>query len=204
MLTNLLWLLVFTNSVINLISALSDPLKYSLENTCYKLPCRTYSITTSLIFFIVDIILLGILSHTNPILNTLPTYWYLGYGFLGLFVIYLNHNKSEIIVPNKRINPPPDIIFSKNVRFGLYLTSLTLYILIFSIRYLTEAQIVIPQQSTSEKLFWNRFSGYKPNNIINFVLSYAILLVIPLAILRTIIGDNYHPGFYNLPLSWRH
>ncbi len=204
MLTNLLWILVFSNSIINLLSALSDPLKYSIENSCYRIPCRTYSITTSVIFFIVDIILLGILSHTNPIIETLPTYWYLPYGFIGLFIIYLNHNKSEIIVPNKRINPPPEIIYSKNVRLGLYLISLLLYVVIFTIRYVNEAQNVIPKQSNMEKLFWNRFGGYQPNNITNFILSYFILLIIPLSILRVIIGAEYHPGWYNLPLSWRH
>lgn len=204
MVTNLLWILVFVNSIINLVSALSDPLKHSLENSCYKIPCRTYSITTSLIFFIVDIILLGILTHTNTILETLPTYWYLAYGFIGLFIIYLNHNNSEIILPNKKINPPPDILLSKNVRFGLYLTSVMLYLLIFSIRYIFEAQNVIPKQSNMEKLFWNRFGGYQPDNIIVFVLSYFTLIAIPLSILRLIKGDQFHPGYYNLPLSWRH
>ena len=37
MVTNLLWILVFVNSIINLVSALSDPLKHSLENIYYLL-----------------------------------------------------------------------------------------------------------------------------------------------------------------------
>ena len=204
MVTNLLWFMVFVNSIINLLSALSDPLKYSLENACYRLPCRTYSISTSVIFFVIDIILLGILTHTNPIIETLPTYWYLMYGFLGLFVIYLNFSKSEIITPNKRINPPPEIIYSKNVRLALYIVSLTLYVLIFIVRYVTEAQSVIPKQTELEKFFWNRFGGYKPDNITNFVLSYFVLIALPLSIIRVIKGVEYHPGWYNLPLSWRH
>ena len=204
MVTNLLWFMVFVNSIINIISALSDPLKYSLENACLRLPCRTYSISTSIIFFIIDIILLGILTHTNPIIDTLPTYWYLMYGFLGLFVIYLNFNKSEIIRPNKRINPPPEIIYSKNVRLTFYIISLTLYVLIFLVRYITEAQSVIPKQTELEKFFWNRFGGYKPDNITNFVLSYFVLIALPLSIIRVIKGVEYHPGWYNLPLSWRH
>ena len=204
MVTNLLWFMVFVNSIINILSALSDPLKYSLENACFRIPCRTYSILTSITFFVIDIILLGILTHTNPIIETLPTYWYLMYGFLGLFVIYLNHNKSEIIRPNKRLNPPPEILYSKNVRLAFYIISLTLYVLIFLVRYITEAQSVIPKQTPLERFFWNRFGGYQPNNITNFVLSYFVLIALPLSIIRVINGVEYHPGWYNLPLSWRH
>ena len=199
----ILYLLVFIQSVINLYIYISNPLKHSTEVKCYQLPCNIYVIYSALMLFTIDVILLGILTLTEPLVEGLPTTWFIFYGFLGYLIIFLIYSNAKIIKKSKKLSPPDESMLNKDGRFSLYLISLILYIIIFGIRYVNKPLDSVPTQPALERFFFNRFGGYKDNNKINFILSYVITISIPIALLRTIDGANYHPSNYNLPLSWK-
>lgn len=197
-----LYLLVFIQSLLNIFIYSNNPLKHSNNIECYNLPCNIYSIYSSIILFTIDIILLGLLTYYEPLSEFLPKTWFLFYAFLGYLIIFLIHSRSKIIKKSQKINPPPEIILNKDIRFSIYLISLILYLGIIFIRYVRNVENTIELDSILNKYFWNRFGGFK-NNKINFTLSYLTIIAIPISILRILDGSKYHPSYYNLPLSWK-
>ena len=203
MLLVIIYLLVFIQSLLNIFLYISNPLKHSNKVECYKLPCNIYTIYSTLILFTIDIVLLGILTYTEPITEYLPKTWFLFYGFLGYLIIFLTYSNSQIVKQSKKLNPPYESLLNKDFRFSLYIISLILYFGIILLRYFRNVEEIIPTQPSLEKFFWNRFGGYKEKNKINFILSYLSIIVIPVSILRTLDGAKYHPQYYDLPLSWK-
>lgn len=199
----ILYLLVFINSLLNIFLYLNNPLKHSEEIECYNLPCNIYTIYSTIILFTIDIILLGILTYTEPLIESLSKTWFIFYGFLGYLIIFLTYSNSKIIKRSKKINPPDEILLNKDFRFSLYIISLLIYFSIIFLRYIRNSNPTIDTQPALDKFFWNRFGGYKEKNKINFLLSYLSIIVIPIAILRTFDGAKYQPEYYNLPLSWK-
>ena len=195
-----IYILIFIQSLLNIFIYLGNPLKHSDKIECYNLPCNTYSIYSSIILFTLDIILLGLLTYTEPLTEFLPKTWFLFYGFLGYLIMFLTFQNSKIVKNSKKLNPPPEIILNKDIRFSIYLISLILYLGIIFIRYVRNVEDTL--ETGLNKFFWNRFGGYK-NNKINFTLSYLSFIAIPIAIIRTLDGAKYHPSYYNLPLSWK-
>lgn len=199
----ILYLLVFINSLLNIFLYLNNPLKHSEEIQCYNLPCNIYTIYSTIILFTIDIILLAILTYSEPLIESLPKTWFIFYGFLGYLIIFLTYSNSKIIKRSKKINPPDEILLNKDLRFSLYIISLLIYIAVIVLRYIRNTNPTIDTQPTLDKFFWNRFGGYQEKNKINFLLSYLSIIVIPIAILRTLDGAKYQPAYYNLPLSWK-
>lgn len=199
----ILIILVFVNSLFNIFLYLNNPLKHTDIINCYKLPCNIYTIYSTLILFTIDIILLGILTYTEKVLDFLPKTWFLFYGFLGYLIVFLVYSTTRIVKRNKKINPPDEILLNKNFRFSFYVISLLLYLGIIFLRYTKDPLETIDTQPFLDKYFFNRFGGIKEKNIINFVLSYLSLIAIPISLLRTIDGAKYQPEYYNLPLSWK-
>lgn len=199
----IIYFMVFSQSVLNLFLYISNPLKHSEKVNCYNLPCNIYSIYSTLILFTIDIILLGILTYTEPLLEGIPKMWFLFYGFIGYLVIFLVHSNSKIIKRNKKLNPPDESLLNKDFRFALYMLSMVLYFTIILTRYVRNPLPVIPSKSGLDRFFWNRFGGYSENNTVNFILSYVITIAIPISVLRTLDGAKYHPTYYDLPLSWK-
>lgn len=199
----ILYLLVFINSLLNIFLYLNNPLKHSEEIECYNLPCNIYTIYSTIILFTIDIILLAILTYSEPLIESLPKTWFIFYGFLGYLIIFLTYSNSKIIKRSKKINPPDEILLNKDFRFSLYIISLLIYIAVIVLRYIRNTNPTIETQQALDKFFWNRFGGYQEKNKINFLLSYLSIIVIPIAILRTLDGAKYQPEYYNLPLSWK-
>ena len=199
----ILYILVFVQSLLNIFLYINNPLKHTDVVNCYKLPCNIYTIYSTIILFTIDIILLGILTYTENILDFLPKTWFLFYGFIGYLVIFLIYSSSKIIKRNKRINPPDEILLNKDFRFSFYIISLLLYLAIIFLRYTKDPLETIETQPFLEQYFFNRFGGFKEKNRVNFILSYLSMIVIPISIFRTLDGAKYQPELYNLPLSWK-
>ena len=200
---NVMWIFAFTILILNFLIYLSDPLKHSNQVECLGLPCRIYSICSALLIFTIDLIILIVLTHTKPFMEDLPKLWYIGLGIIGYLIIFLIHNTNYIVEDTKKLNPPDEYLFNKNIRSIFYIVVLVLYTIIFLTLYNVDVEKTIPSQPLLEKIFFNRFGGYKYGNKIIFSLSCLIILGIPISAYRVYKGVKYHPNYYKLPLSWK-
>lgn len=200
-----IWLLLLTTITLNIIIFVNDPLKSSTSNTnkCLGIKCRDYTVYTFIILMTCDIFILTALSITDPFTPFLPPYWYLIVGFFLLLIPILYFRTTREVIPNRKLNPPPESQINKKTRTFLSFLLLTSYVALITLRFIRNPLPTQTLQPFLERFFYNRFGGHIPGNIIPFILSYFSLIAIPLAFFKFIQAKNYHPQKYNLPLSWK-
>ena len=201
----LIWLLLLTTITLNIIIFINDPLKSSTSNTnkCFGIKCRDYSLYTFIILMTCDIFILIALSNTDPFTPYLPSFWYLVVGFFLLLIPILYFRTIKEVIPNRKINPPPESQLNKKTRTFLSFLLLTSYVALITLRYVRNPLPTQSLQPFLEKFFYNRFGGHIPGNIIPFILSFFSITAIPLSLYKFIQSKNYHPQDYNLPLAWK-
>ena len=201
----IIWILLLTTITLNLVLLVNDPLKNSTSNTkkCLGVKCRDYTLYTFIILIVCDIFILIALAVSDPFTPYLPSYWYLVVGFFLVLIPILYFRTTREIIPNGRLNPPPESQLNKKTRTFLSFLLLTAYVALITLRYLRKPLITQSLQPFLEKFFYNRFGGHMPGNIIPFTLSFFSIIAIPVSLYKFIQAKNYHPQDYNLPLAWK-
>lgn len=199
----LTWGLLGPLLILNILIFFHDPYKYSNSQNCLELPCRPYSLTTALFTLFLDLCLAASLTHINP-LPFLPTFWYIPFGIIAIMIILLHFNESNVVVKDKRFNPPPEYFFKKPVRMVIRGVITILYLLIITARLSSETIPTLKLETLpfSHRFLYNRFGGLNANNMVPFFLSWLSILALPIAIIRLYQTIKYHPSDYNQPLPW--
>jgi hypothetical protein len=180
---------------------LYDPLKHSNEPACIGLPCRNYSLIMNLLsftFLSAMIICMGILDKSQ----FLPTYWFIVIILMGYLVLFIDWKNSKIVKPRKgRITPPPIGYIPKDRRIVVVSSLLVVYLLLFCLNYMAH-KVPVQSDKISEMIFWNVFGSFKERRGA-FMAGWLSIFGIVTAVINIIFTDDFHPGKYNLPNSWR-
>ena len=180
---------------------LYDPLKHSNAPQCLGLPCRSYSIiinSLSLTFLAAMIVSMGILDKSMY----LPTYWFVVVIAMCYMILFIDWRNTKIVKPrNGRITPPPIGYLPKVRRTIADAGLLIVYILLFCLNYMAH-KVPVESEKISELIFWNAFGSFKERRGA-FMAGWLSLFGVGTAIMNLIFTDGFHPGFYNLPNSWR-
>lgn len=199
--SKLVWICMALVIVLNVFMFFHDPLKFSNSKKCIYLTCRKYSLIFALVILGLDLCHGVGLTFINPLPYT-PTFWFIPFTILAVMIILLNFNESTIVVKDNNFNPLPELFFTKTVRIIFRSVIALLYLILFIMRYATEAVPTLGVQPKLERFFFNRFGGLTPGNQLLFFLSWLTIFTLPLAGFRLYQEITYHPTKYNQPLGW--
>ena len=200
---NLIWCLVIIVILLNFIYYIIDPLKYTEDRGCLKLPCRKFTLFNQLLGIIFDILIIIVISSLIGFEST--SIIYVIFSFL-LFVIIVSWFSARPVVKNEKINPPPQLFFKKNIRIVIQIIILLLDITIFFLLFMIRSGIDIKDKGILFgfiDLINSRFGGNVEGNRIIFTCGWIVFLGIFQNIYNLYNTIIFHPSHYNLPLSWR-
>jgi len=211
---NLLWPMVILVIILNIILYLVEPLKYSGEKNCLKLPCRQFTIYNQLLGYTFDICIIMVIASmlgfkATPVIFIVSIF----FGFL----IYTSWRMGEVVVKDDKLNPPPKLFLVKDARIALQFIVLfldiTIFILLFLIKNNTDINVQSIMNSSNSfiknkgfgitKLINTRFGGNIKGNRFIFFCGWFAFLGIFQNIYNVYKAVTFHPTYYNLPLSWK-
>jgi hypothetical protein len=200
---NFIWCLVIIVILLNFIYYIIDPLKYTEDRGCLKLPCRKFTLFNQVLGIIFDILIIIVISS---LVGFKPTsIIYVTFSFL-LFVIVVSWFAARPVVKNEKINPPPQLFFKKNIRIVIQIIILLLDITIFFLLFMIRSGIDINNKGILFgfiDLINSRFGGNVKGNRVIFTCGWIVFLGIFQNIYNLYNTIIFYPSHYNLPLSWR-
>lgn len=200
---NLIWCLVIIVVILNFIYYLIDPLKYTEDKGCLKLPCRKFTLFNQVLGIIFDILIIIVISSLIGFKST--SIIYVIFSFL-LFVIIVSWFAARPVVKNEKINPPPQLFFNKNIRITIQIIILLFDITIFFLLFMIRSGVDINNKGLLFgfiDLINSRFGGNVKGNRIIFTCGWIVFLGIFQNIYNLYNTIIFHPSHYNLPISWR-
>jgi hypothetical protein len=209
---NILWGLVILVIILNFVIYLTEPLKYTEEDKCLKIPCRNFILFNQLFGYFFDICIIIVLAKLSGFKETSIIFIML---IFFSFIIIVSWFSALPVVKDGTINPPPKLYIKKSARITLHFIILLLDLLIFVVLFMDRAGIGNDKTiSAGEGIFRNkgygftnlintRFGGNVDNNRFVFACGWVSFLGIFQNIYNLIVSTEFHPTNYNLPLSWR-
>ena len=209
---NILWGLVILVIILNFFIYLTEPLKYTEEDECLKIPCRSFVLFNQLFGYFFDICIIIVLAKLSGFKATSIIFIML---IFFSFLILVSWFSALPVVKDETINPPPKLYIKKSVRITLHFIILLLDLLIFVVLFMDRAGIGNDKTiSAGEGIFRNkgygftnlintRFGGNVDSNRFVFACGWVAFLGIFQNIYNLVISVGFHPTNYNLPLSWK-
>ena len=200
---NLIWFLIILVVLLNFIYYLIDPLKYTENRGCLKLPCRKFTLFNQVLGLFFDILVIVVVASLIGFKST--SMIYVIFIFL-LFVIIVSWVAAKPVVKNQKINPPPELFLKKDIRITIQIIILLLDVLIFFLIFMIRAGIDKDNKGILYgfiNLINTRFGGNIEGNRVIFTCGWLVFLGIFQNIYNLYNSVVFHPSHYNLPLSWR-
>lgn len=209
---NIIWGLVILVIILNIITYLVEPLKYTEEKECLRLPCRQFTIWNQLLGYFLDICVIVVIAKLLGF-KASPLIFIVGSFFA--FLIYTSWYIAKPVIRNEKINPPPELFLKKDIRITLQVIILLLDLLIFVLLFMeNDSGLGDNSIMSGSGIFKNkgygitnlintRFGGNVKGNRVVFVCGWLVFFGLFQNIYNLYKSVTYHPSYYNLPLSWR-
>jgi hypothetical protein len=197
------WVLLAITIILTLFAYIQEPIRFSgrygFTGLNYKIQ---YYVLFCITLFVYFFNLLS-LEYTIPFSKNLPYLWYIPIIII-CYSIITDITFSSKIVDDKdgNLEPPPSYLLPKKYRLIIYY-----FIILFDIMMFLQSFVYsgISTQFNTTILYQfilNRFGGFKPGNIIMFIISW--LGIIGLGLDAYMINNQYNFSacMYGLPESW--
>ena len=208
---NIVWGLVILVIILNIITYLVEPLKYTEEKECLQLPCRQFTLGNQLLGYFLDICAIVVITKLLGFKAT--SLIFVVCSFFA-FLIYTAWYISKPVVRDEKINPPPELFLKKDIRIILQVIILLLDLLIFVLLFM-ENDVGLGDNSIMSGSGIFRNKGYGITNLINtrfggnvegnrfvFVCGWLVFFGLFQNVYNLYKTVTFHPSYYNLLLSW--
>jgi hypothetical protein len=197
------WIFWLTVTILNFYAFIHDPLRFSTHLDFFGIPNRWFIYIARMLTFTLDLLTFFGLWFTIPFADNLPIYWFLPFIIVGYAIISQYTIDSDTYTRDEgNFAPPPEYLWSKNVRVILFAAILVLNLTIFIQFYVASGIKEYYNNTILHRFFLQRFGGYKSGNHLSFIVAWLGLLAFIFDSKMLATQYNFRACNFNLPDSW--